>query len=92
MVDVSNGSLRVVAAVLERYLLQVCIKACTQEERYCEPLLSWSIRLDTELVKHKEYIAAAWPGKPPPALQVEQCLAVWQKPMAGCHSMMLYVS
>ena len=78
MVDVITRSLSVVAAVLTRYMLQVCIKACTQEERYCEPLLSWSIRLDTELVKHKEYIAAAWPGQPLPPPQDEQCLAVWQ--------------
>jgi len=40
----------------------VCMKACTQEERYCEPLLSWSLRLDTELVKHKEYIANTTPS------------------------------
>ena len=43
-------------------MVQVCIKACTQEERYCEPLLSWAIRLDTELVKHKEYIVDTSPG------------------------------
>ena len=38
------------------------MKACMQDERYCEPMLSWSLRLDTELVKHKEYIQGAQPG------------------------------
>ena len=44
---------------------QVCIKACTQEERYCEPMLSWSLRLDTELVLHKEFLQSATPGELP---------------------------
>ena len=43
--------------------MQVCIKACSEDERYCEPLLSWSIRLDTELVLHKDFIKEAVPGE-----------------------------
>ena len=31
--------------------VQVCVNECNADERYCEPMQSWSLRLDTDLVK-----------------------------------------
>ena len=46
-------------------LLQVCVNQCNQDEHYCEPLQSWALRLDTDLVTHADYIRKVEPGVQP---------------------------
>ena len=44
--------------------LQVCVNECNQDDHYCEPLQSWSLRLDTDLVTNALYVRKVEPGEP----------------------------
>lgn len=41
---------------------QICMNQCSPDDRYCEKLQSWSIRLETELVLNKQYLVKVEPG------------------------------
>ncbi|KAK9813800.1 hypothetical protein WJX73_010289 [Symbiochloris irregularis] len=40
---------------------RVCTNQCQPDDRYCEPLKSWAIRLDTELVTNADYLRKVEP-------------------------------
>ena len=43
-------------------MAQVCVNQCNQDEHYCEPMQSWSVRLDTDLVNNAQYVRKVEPG------------------------------
>ena len=55
--------------------MQVCVNQCNQDEHYCEPMQSFSLRLDTDLVTHADYVRKVEPGD---CLPLQLWPACWQ--------------
>ena len=50
--------------VSDPYLMwQVCAKPCSQEQKHCDELEAWSLRLDAELIANSAFVESVQPSE-----------------------------